>query len=359
MPCVAVLARRPFGRVTALLSALALAFHPTHIAVSQTADPLLAGVAIALLAGAASQRLPFRLVGGLVVLAGLCHPVGWVLGGGLVLVMARPGSRAARLRDRLAGLPRWGWWCGAALLLPWGGESWLSLRGPVVVLALAACCVLPGARGPGALLGVLGGLVGIFAWWSPGASSAALLAALPLAVMLAAAMAVHLFGLLAQGFEGPRWLGRALAASAALVLVGELMTGAFLYFVVQRGGRPPWRELQRTLLASARPGAGLHVLAGRGAPALLVYLRPNHWRGDDYDPHPGTSVEVLADDGRRAAQLEQPDVALALEQPELDALRADPALAPALAAFREHDVFPCPQPGGDRSLHLLRRRPPE
>ncbi|MEZ6038793.1 MAG: hypothetical protein R3F29_15040 [Planctomycetota bacterium] len=355
VPCVAVLARRPFGRGAALLAAVALAVHPAHIAASQTADPAVAAVAVALLVGAVGQRLRSRWAWWMVVVAGLCHPIGWWLGAGALMAMAGQGSRAAALRQRLAALPAWCWWGGVALLLPWGGEAWLTLRGPVVVLGAAACCMLPAVQPVGALLGSTLAIGGALGWLAPGARHAALVAAVPLAVLLAAALAVHLAAVLRRGLPAPPRLGRLVGAVAALVLVGELMTGAFLYFTVQHGGRAPWRDLQRAALSTVRPGVGLQVIAGRGLAPLRVYLRPNHWRGDDYDAHPGTRVEPLAEPAARAAQLAQPDVVLALEQVELDALRADPALAELLARFTEQRVFPCPQPGGDRSLRLLSR----
>ncbi|MFT4514941.1 MAG: hypothetical protein ACI91B_003654, partial [Planctomycetota bacterium] len=300
VPCIALFARPMFGRGVACLSALVIAVHPGHIAASQTADPIVFAMTIAVLAGAVHASGMRRLGGVLCFLAGACHPVGWLCGLGMLCV---GGS------DRLVRkTPPLVWWLMLAhvvVLVP----CLVDLVGlSLPILAVIAVLIRPLVKGTadtdasstqvpgpntraqntlGLALAALAPLVAGGVWWwvaGTGAESACI-AALPPLTVLASCSVVRFLGRLrdqlrANG-EHRKWLLRLLVTTPAIMLLGELATAGFLYFVIFAGARPPWREVRDAVLASATSGHHIEVIAARGRDVMRVYLRPRHWREPD------------------------------------------------------------------------------
>lgn len=392
VPSIALFARPIFGRAVAFMSALVIAVHPGHIAASQTADPIVFAMTIAVFAGVVRLNGMRRLSVGLCVLAGACHPVGWLCGFGLLY--------ASRTDRSLPKLPPMVWWLMLAhvvVLVP----CLLDLIGlSLPVLATIAVLIRPPAEGnasaavpkptashpagantpvspntpvaPNALglaLAALAPLVAGGIWWwvaGSGAESACIATLAPLTV-LASCSVVRFFRRLrdqlrAQG-EHRKWLLRLLVTTPSIMLLGELATAAFLYFVVFAGARPPWREVRDAVLTSTTSGHHIEVIAGRGCDVMRAYLRPLHWRepntgrGVYLDPHPGVRVSRLPADAVAAAQLlSLPDAMLVLQHDEWRALLASPEGRTLVADFVAVEVWPSPQLFGDQSLYLLQRR---
>lgn len=377
VPCIALFARPTFGRGVAYLSALVIAVHPGHIAASQTADPIVFAMTIAVFAGVVRLNGMRWLSVGLCVLAGVCHPLGWLCGLGMLCA----GGTNFSLRK----LPPLVWWLMLAhvvVLLPYLFDL-VGLSLPI--LAMIAVLIRPrvedhaiataaanAATGPhtlGLALAALAPLVAGGIWWwlaGSGAESASIAALAPLTV-LASCSVVRFFShlrdqLLAQG-ERRKWLLRLLVTTPSIMLLGELATGAFLYFVVFAGARPPWREVRDAVLASTTSGHHIEVIAGRGCDVMRAYLRPRHWRepntgnGGYRDPHPGVRISRLPADALAAAQLlSLPDAMLVLQHDEWRALQASPEGRALVADFVAIKVWPSPQLLGDQSLYLLQRR---
>jgi len=353
VPLLALFARPRLGRAAAGVAALLLAVHPAHVAACQTASPVVMAVTAAIAAGVISRERANVWSWLLVGAAGLLHPIGWLLGLGMVSAAApatgllRFGAHLPRPVLLALALP--------ALLLAFDVLG--VVRIPVVVLAAFAVAVRPAIARLMALAAVpllaFGGLLWLCAL--PGAGSA-VGAIVPIATLGAAAGCVHGYGLLRRSLQNAGRLASLVGAAPAIIVVGESATALFLYFVVFQGGRAPWRDLSRAAFAAMRAGGELHVVAQSGHDVLRGYLRPSHWRDPAQDRHPGRVVEAL-DVDRIDAQLQDPFVLLALTGDEWRALREGAASAELLAQFRLLRLVPCEQPDGDATLYLLQRPP--
>jgi len=365
-PLMALFARPVFGRAVAFLLALLLAVHPAHIAASQTANPAVFSVSLAVMAGLA-QRSQLRVLAWLfVIAAGGCHPIGWLVGIGMICAGAD--------RKLFAHTPKFVWWVLAlhvVVLVPALIEQ-VGLS--VLLLALLAIWMRPTDAGEsitrGLSLAALLPLVGGGAWWwfDSSAASIAALGALPALVLLASWSVVRFFHrmrrLVGDGVPQPGWLTRLLAAAPAIMLLGELLTTTFLYFFIYSGGRPPWRDVRNAALAALQPGHEIRIVAVRGCDVMRIYLRPSHWQypngvQDGMDPHPGTHVDVLPADLDAARELlVSPDVMLVLQHDELAALLAADGGKELVADFEKKFIWASPQPSGDHAIYLLQRRSP-
>lgn len=370
-PLLAFFARPAFGRAVAFLLALLVAVHPAHIAACQTANPVVFAVSIAVMAGLA-QRGRMRVLAWLfVIVAGGCHPIGWLVGIGMICAGAD--------HRVFARTPPFVWWLlalHAVVLVPALIEQ-VGLS--VLLLALLAILMRPTDDGDsitrGLSLAALLPLVGGGAWWwfDPTAASVAALGALPALALLASWSVVRFFHrmrrLVASESTGsgvtapqPAWLTRLLAAAPAIMLLGELLTATFLYFFIYGGGRPPWRDVRNAALAALKPGHEIHVVAARGCDVMRIYLRPGHWQfpdgvQDGIDPHPGTRVDVLPVDLEAARKLlASPDVMLVLQHDEWAALLAAEGGKELVADFEKNFIWASPQPSGDHAIYLLQRR---
>ncbi|HEB53062.1 MAG TPA: hypothetical protein ENI87_07405 [bacterium] len=346
VPLAAVLARPLLGRGVARLAATALAVHPLHVMFGQTATPVGIATTVVLAAGVVAMRRWWGSALLLVLLAGACHPAGWLAGAGLVVA-------AADRHGRLPALPRWLWLVlllPATVLLP---RLWIDAGPAVLLLALVTLWQRPSAVAGLSLAATLP-LVGGAAWWwvDAQAATAAIVAALPTLLVLAAWSAVRFVAVVVERLQ-PTRVARLVAVAPAVMLLGELLTGTFLYFVVFAGGRPDWRAVQRAAIAHAIPGEDLRVAAGHGLDVLRTYLRSNHWRASRTDPHPGIHVDPFVDDDVAIARLlAAPGALLALDHDEYARLRARPELA---AAFHTVGVWARPERHGDASVYLLQR----
>tara|TARA_R110002072_G_scaffold269079_8_gene428320 strand:- start:7600 stop:9039 length:1440 start_codon:yes stop_codon:yes gene_type:complete len=364
VPSVALFARPQFGRGVACLSALVIAVHPGHIAASQTADPIVFVMTLAVFAGAALLGGKRRVAVILAVLAGACHPIGWLCGVGMLCAAAT--DRVVRKT------PPWGWWLLLLLvivLVP----SLLDVVGmSLPLLAVIAVLIRPQlANGPNSLglaLATLGPLlVGGIWWWLGGivVASASIATLAPLTVLASWAVVRFWRRLHEQHAqdEHRRWVMRLLMTAPAIMLLGELATAAFLYFAVFSGARPPWREVRNVVLAKAASGHQVEVIAARGCDVMRAYLRPRHWREpvtdspSSLDPHPGMRVSPLPKDAVEAQQLlSLPDAMLVLQNDELRALQNSAAGRTLVGDFVVVEVWPSPQRSGDQSVYLLQRR---
>ena len=367
-PLIALLARPIFGRGVAFLAALLVAVHPTQIAASQTAHPAVCAVTL-VVAAAVAARGGWRWVGWLLVLlAGACHPIGWLAGAGMLYAVS-----SGRL---LARTPRFVWWLLgvhvivlAPMLIDQAGLS-------VVVLASIALFMRSAAADNQRLLGLglaaLFPLVGGGVWWwlDRTASQVAILAALPAMTLLASWSLVSFYQAMRQrevGALGPGlWGRRVLAVAPALMVLGELLTSTFLYFMVYGGGRAPWRDVRDAVLAALRPGHKIELVAARGLDVMRVYLRPSHWQvppdpqQPSLDPHPGVRVSLLSEDLDAArALLANPDAQLVLQRDEWLALLAAEGGAQLVDGLVIQKIWPNPQPSGDRAIYLLGRQAPQ
>ena len=366
-PLMALLTRPMFGRGVAFFVALLIAVHPAHIAASQSAAPVVCAVTLAAAAGVAAKYGWRYLSWSLVVLAGGCHAIGWLAAIGMLCTAAN--SRT------FVRMPRFvGWVLGlhVVVLVP---ALIQNVGLSVVLLALLALVMRPTQGGNsitrGLSLAALFPLVGGGVWWwfDRTVSDTATLAALPAMTLLASWSVVRFFHRMRlpmlRHLTERRLLTRVLALAPAIMLLSEVLTATFLYFVVYAGGRPPWRDVRDAVLASLQPGHKIEVVAARGCNVMRAYLRPSHWRvppGDlwpSLDPHPGIRVSMLPADLEAArAMLASPDVLLVLQREEWSALLAAEGGAELVADFVKKAVWPCPQPWGDHAIYLLQRRVP-
>ena len=366
VPLLSLLARPMFGRGVAFLAAGLVAVHPGHINASQSADPVVCAVTL-MVAAAIARRGGWRAVGWfLLVCAGGCHPLGWLGGLGLFYVVS-----TGRL---LARTPQLVWWIlglHAVVLVPAGIEGFGLL---VVLLALVALGLrsfaADGAPVRRLALAALFPLAAGGAWWwfDRSASEDAVLVALPAVAVMACWSAVQFYQSIQSGTEQGALqrpsVTRLLAAAPAIMLLGELLTASFFYFMIYGGGRPPWRDVRDEVLAALKPGQKIEVVAARGCDVMRVYLRPGHWYGPpdppqpDADPHPGIRVSLLSEDLDAARdRLQEPGVWLVLQRQEWQALLAAEGGAELVQGFVVEKVWSCPQPTGDDPLYLLRRGP--
>lgn len=369
VPCLALFVRPLLGRGAACMAALVIAVHPGHIAASQTADPVVFAMTAAVCAGAlrvAGRRWSAYLM---CVVAGGCHPIGWLCG--LGLLCASTGDRVLRRT------PAFLWWlllAHAVVLVPCVlGLLGLSLTLLAIIAVLVRTPVggdpdtvasgSPLGLGIAALLPLVAGGI----WWlvvGEGAESATIAALAPLTV-LASWSVVQFFRrlrdrLVEQG-EDRVWLTRALVVTPSLLLLGELATSTFLYFVIFGGARAPWRDVRDAVLAATTSGHQVEVVAGRGSDVMRAYLRPRHWRAANAtlhaaDPHPGVRVSDLPRAVEDAVELlARPDTMLVLQHDEWSSLQSTEHGRRLLEDFRPVEVWSSPQVLGDHSLYLLRR----
>lgn len=361
VPLLALYARPLVGLVPARLAAVVLVVHPAHIAASQTADPLVMAVPIALVAGVLARSGRSRLWSWpCLVLAGACHPVGWLVGVGSMLVAPDRGDAAAsrwasgrRSRALVVAIATLS---GAVLL----ADLVVMLGAPLLLLAVACLLARVHERAwrlslvtvallaAAAVLRVSGGGRSV---------DAVLLGAVPFAILLAACACRAAYRVLADLLPPRATAGRVLAAAPSVILIGELVSATFLYFTVYDGGRPAWREVRDAVAVERQPGHEVRLFARRGVDVLQSYLRPQHWRERGADPHPGLSVSRLPQLGAGLESLlDDPDTQLVLLHDEHAALARTPAGAAVLAQFEVTAAWPGPQPYGDVTVYLLRRR---
>ena len=342
MPLVALYARPLLGRGFGLLAAAAVAVHPTLVEASQTAHPAVFCAAVSLAAGVVAMRGWRGTSYVLVAVAGGCHPLGWLAAAGMVYAT----------RSHVPRLPAWAYVLAALAAAPLAAEV---ARGPAVAgLALAGVAFampLPGrARWAVAwLLPLAAG--GVWSLLEPLSGSAAAVLSAPLSATLAAWACLQFAPVIRTALQDHGRIAGVVAAAPALLLVGELLTATFLYFVVYEGGRPAWRAARGVVAGLREPGKDLVVLSGRGVDVLRCYLRPDHWRGLPRDPHPGVVVAPLAAGPELLAEQAGIDGALfVVQHSELPALDA---VADQLSVVA---LWPCPEAEGDGSLYVLRRR---
>ena len=365
VPVIAVFGRPLIGRFGACIAALLIAVHPSHIAASQSADPLVFALTLGVAAGAA-------LIGGLrvislvlLLLAGGCHPVGWLCGIGMLF--------AASPEARLAKISRWAWLVllvSALVTVP----CLLEVIGlPMLLLAaIASFLRLPAAGGARVLGLVLAALVplvfgGSWWWMYPDDLSGFAVAALPAVALLSAwalgRFYVRLRDQLLRDQEHPRLSVWLLGLAPTLILLGELASITFLYFTAFHGSRPPWRDLCDEVLRLRTPGHQVEVIAGRGADVFRAYLRPSHWRQPDIgagpanDPHPGVRVFDLPDGLPKLRELMAlPDALLAVECDEWRELLQRDGAGELVRDCMIIETLPGAKASGDQSLYLLRNR---
>ena len=345
-PLVALWARPLLGRAAGVLAALAVAVHPACITSSQTADPAVFAAAATLFAGVFSTRGWRLLAAGAVVIAGLCHPLGWFAAGGVALI-----GRAPKWWDHVGA----GWLLS---LVPLAAPAILGLGyGPAWTAALLACLALrggiPQARFlAGALLLPLAA-AGLWCWSDPSVVAAARAITAPFVVACAAWACVQFARAAAGRLEVSAPVGRMVGAAPLLMLIGELLAASFLYFTVYEGDRSAWRDARSAVAAMRKPGEDLVVVAGRGVDVLRTYLRPNHWRLPGEDLHAGVEVRALASGAEaRRAQLQEENALFVLLPDERD------SMGPAAVELVVLALWPSPKAVGDGSLYVMRRRAP-
>ncbi|MFK7740645.1 MAG: hypothetical protein AB8H80_10005 [Planctomycetota bacterium] len=389
IPMFALFARPLVGRGPARLAAMVLAVHPAHIGISQTADPLVLALPLGMLAGVAARRpggggasddsplglrqfvawlLPWLCV----LAASAAHPIGLCLGVACMAVARDPalgGSEGQGERDAFVEPPGWWqdrrlWWPVVAVLAALSGaflmpELLVLMGAPVVVLAVA--CGLGRVHERSFRLSFAATLLMLLgaAFCATGfavAERAALLAALPLAILLASAAARAIYRRVRESFAAQPRTAVLLGASPALILLGALMTVSFLHFAVYEGDRAPWRSVRDAIAQDRVAGRPVRVFAMSGVDVLRTYLRPNHWRRPGHDAHPGVLVAPVS---RGVAELREqlavPGTMVVLLHDEREALERDAEMAELLRDLVVARHWTRPRPYGDASLYLLMR----
>ena len=383
VPLVALAASLAVPRTVALVAAALFAVHPWHVALSQSAVPatmallcvvLSLGGALASVRGRRWPRL--AVCAGAAALGCFCDPSGW-----LVLPLLAAGWTAARWQ-RANGRTRGmlmaallGAMLLAGLLLRGNGPqtihvapgcAFATAAGWAVALAgLAALVLCRPFPGRAALVVAVPGasvLVAVAFGMQSGVAlprEAALPLLLPL--LLLAAIGVQRCGDLVRAGMGSDALAPVGAWAPLVLLASFLVVETVLHATSFDGGRPPWREARNEALAVVQSPRDLVVGAAAGWPSLCFYLRPNHWRGQAADPHPGKSVELvdLADAAASlqalAARAPAEHVVLVLRGDEVRAIDASPADSAVLRkAFVEARILPRPLDDGDATLHVFR-----
>lgn len=390
VPLLAFVGAAMFSRPAGVLAAAFLAVHPWHIEISQAATGYgpaltcsLAAFGAAWLGRESGRRSPWLLAAVAAVLAGLCHPSGWLSVHVLLVCWRLDDSGEAGPRDRITAL------VGAVLLLiatigivmvsrpitalsaadgaavEWGGLA-MAIRLPVLLVAAlpvlassspsyAMRCVLAAVMTPLVVAMALGFTVLPI-------TADDLLICLPPLLLLAALGVVQAFEQLRAALGGGRGFAVLLpSAMIGLVVLVELLVGMFLYSMAQHG-RSDWRGVRDTVVRSAERQQ-LSVLAGVGHDSLLYYLRPGHWRQAAQDPHPGIGVERLAIAAPRlqerlvAAEDQDAELFVAVLEAELAELRRDADTAAALAgSFELIEVLPNAGEHQGGAIHVFRRR---
>lgn len=341
VPLLAVCGRRFVGTWPALLAALLLACHPSHVAASQTAAaPGTLALLWILLPRAVAAGRPFATFG-LCLVAGFCDPVGWC---------AAPLVAASLLPTT--------WSRPFALAFGVAGVVFAAMAGsvfglPLVLVAGVGLVLVPVP--PAQLLVALVPVAASFV-----APRDAAIAALPSVVLLAASGCAGLAARWQQSLPS-RWASWVAWLPAAVVVVA-VFVDAFLLTTLFAGGRPPWRDAARLVLRAGEGPRGLVVGAGVGCSVLTCYLRPRHWQEPDVDAHPLVHV-VPVSAGDPASSLQQllatanqREAApfLVLAGPERERFLTDDAAAVLLAQrFRVMATLPAVGREGDESLFVL------
>ncbi len=380
VPLFALVASRIVARTTALVAAALLAIHPWHTAMSQTAVAqgvalffALAALAVVpgSMAAARSRWCSFLLF---VILAGVCHPIGWLTGLVVALVVSCSRWPAASRRGRAGIAVACGlllvvpvWWASAHApassasgpFVGWLGSALLRARVPLVLCSLAGLLLARpwpwqlacGVAVPGCVLAfvaAVGGPVDVDH----------LVLVLPPLLLLAVAAGLRCLALV-RAFVGGSKPGALVAGALVPLSLGfSLAVDTFLQITFQQGQRAPWRAAKDAALNTVAGRPGLLVGAGAGAPILTCYLRPNHWRDPSRDAHPGIGVRELAPDRFAAATAElgaDPgggSVVLVLRYDELQLLTAQPD---CLRAFQLVQVLTCSLEARDETLYVFHR----
>ena len=345
VPLLAIVGRRFVGTWVALLAALLVALHPAHVTHSQSMTAPVVVTAAALLALLAAGRGSRRGIGGAAVMAGLCHPLGFVL---LALLVPAPAWRRGQWTAVV--LPA----VAAAVALP-------VLRAPLLVVGFAAVAAERRLDAVVVAAGTL--LLGAFACGVGGEDGGALaVVALPSIALLAAAGAARLAAAVREALVEHPGLGRAASSLLASLMVVDLAISSFLLLTLFHGGRADWRAAARATLQAANRAPALAVVAGSGSEPLRCYLRPDHWREPAGDPHPGRGVVPIARDDARdvlTAVLAAPAafaIVVVLTEAEWQAL--PPACQQLVAQRCERTrVVPSPQTTAATTLSVFVRRP--
>ena len=343
VPLLALAARPWLGARGALLAALLLAIHPEHVLASQTAAPLVVAMPLQLAAVALAVRRRFVASAVLALLAGLCGPGGWFAFAGLAAAaLPAQGLRIALPLLAMVALPQW---------LLGMSQVGVVVLVPALLAALAAPALSP-------VLWFAAAAPAAWAWiGGDGAQSAAFRSTLPLLVVFAAHGVAVLTGwLLAPSASRGVWRYAGLATPGLLLGLG-LAVPTFLDLTLHRGQRPEWQQAAQVALRTVTAGGRLVVGAAAGHGPLLCYLRPEHHRSRNDDPHPRRIVQELPlRDGEAAlrallAASGPARALLVLTTGERDVLAAQPAAAALLqTAFECKAVLPGPRPGHDEAV---------
>ncbi|MBL8749428.1 MAG: hypothetical protein JNK78_09715 [Planctomycetes bacterium] len=397
VPTIALVGKRATGdAVFGLFAAALLALHPWHVLTSRNALP--AGVAMLFVLGAlGAMARPgtapsrWRRVATVVaaVVAIGSHSAGWIVVPMLVVhaLVARWSSYDPRERAIasvvVAGSPFLSmlaiYWSAGPSNGPGDGANGAAsdsmahafapfldlasgLGGPVLLAASAAALLVR----PLPALAVFPPAAGIVATLLVAAAGVPLSAGgavvvLPFAILPAAAACRHLSTTMGADAASriQSWVGAAIVPGALLV---SLAVPSVLQATVYEGHRPRAADVATFLARSAKAGRGIAVAAGALQPVLTYYLRPNHWRDETVDPHPGRRV-LRIDASRPLPLLDElaartgEEVFVVLRRDELDLVDADPDAKAALASsFRLVDVEPTAFRAGRETLYVFRAR---
>ena len=391
VPVLALVGDALVGRRTALFAAGLLAVHPWHVEACQIATGHCVALTAAMMALASSfvasrtgHRMTWYLAIFFALLASLSHPIGWlvaptviacwqveqwlqadrrgrvalIMGAGLVVVASvaaafwfRSQGEAGSPVDALAMLPQWGMAAGLPVLVLGFLVPLLGAAGPRPRRRryLLVAVVVPG------LITLLTAAVAV----APMRDQA--LICLPPILLLAASGARVCFRHVSAALGGGRALRVVLpAALVALVMLVDLAVSTFLYATARRGSRPDWRGARDNVVRTAELPS-VEVLAAAGHDSLLYYLRPDHWRAENGDPHPGiavTRLDLLAPslDAFAEAAVDR-ELFVVLLSGELAAANRQPAARAALASsFEMVEVLPCAGTQRDETVYVYRRR---
>lgn len=356
VPMLALVAVPLVGRRWALLTALLLAVHPAHVAVSQTASsPVVAAFFVvglaALLRSGQQPLLPWRrAVAALVFVLGVATDpsVWWVLAAVGAARIDRATAVIARVGGVLAlllGVLMPTLWLGSEVLVGELSDLFEAAR-PLWLLVAMCGCLLPSSwparRAVQTMAWLPLGWYWVQTWFGSAAWDAVLGVALPaqclLVVLVVQAIAVMPAALPLSStppwrcFRGVPWPGWLLA----LALFGDAMVAVGLRATVFAGNRPAVQQAAGEVLQQAG-SARLRIHAGAALPLLAYYLRPDFWREQGF----------LREQGRLDASLEL----LPLGSPERG-LPLPPAMPPraafAVLTWREWQQRQQSPPGAAR-----------
>jgi hypothetical protein len=352
VPLLALLTAQIATVRTAIGAALLLALHPWHVAASQSAEPAVVVTFAALIVYGLVLQRRWWLAGIAQVVAGLCHPFGWLALPAAIVLRRLPNPLLGRLGFAL--------WCVA--IIAWLPH--LDLLRPAMLLLAAVMLAQPHGMVTATSLAVAvpaaAAAVATFAG-APAVAAGGLLALPPLCV-LAAGGAAHAARAWRDASQ-KRPLRVALAGLGLAIAAVDAGIATFLQTTLHAGQRPPWRDARSLVIVAAGSGRAIAVGTGAGYLPLTCYLRPNHWR-EVGDPHPGMRVAAVAPDASSLAAFvasldgEPANALLILRADEEEALRADAAATALLhREFELWQVLPGPREGRDDTLFVHRRVP--